>query len=64
MKKWKKMLAILLSLAVVVSGAALTNPIGANAAKKKVTLSAKKLNVNVGQSTELKLTNNKKKLPI
>ena len=62
MKKCKKMLAVLLSLAVVVSGTALTNPTSADAAKKKVKLSTKKLAVNVGQSKKLKLKNNKKKV--
>ena len=62
MKKCKKMLAILLSLAVIVSGVVLTNPTSANATKKKVKLSAKNLTVKVGQSKKLKLKNNKKKV--
>ena len=62
MKKCKKTLTMVLSLSMIVSGAALTNSTSADAAKKKVTLSAKKLAVNVGQSKKLKLKNNKKKV--
>ena len=61
MKKGKKMTAVLLSLAMTVSGVALTNPTSASAAKK-VSLSTKKLAVRVGQSKKLKLKNNKKKV--
>ncbi len=62
MRKSRKMLAILLSLSMVVGGAALTSPASADAAKKKAALSAKNLTVKVGQSKKLKLKNNKKKV--
>ncbi len=60
MKKCKKIMALLLAVALTVSSIALTNPTSASAAKK-VSLSTKKLTVKVGQSKKLKLKNNKKK---